>query len=227
MAAAVVMLAASPLPGRPREHGDPFEFLAPTIVLSEADRAGLDRDQVLARVLSGRDGQLAVFVATRLDASPDALVAWTRAIAELKRSRFVLAVGRFSDPPRPSDLGQLTLDQRDLDAIRRCRPGDCGLKLSAAEIESFAVAVAAPGDEWRDAVQREFRRVLVKRVNDYRAGGLAALPPPADRNTSRTLDDALSAVVEQSPYLRKLPGVVAWLKEYPRSDPAVASLIYR
>ena len=32
----------------------------------------LDRDQVLTRTLSGKDGQLAVFVATRLNAPPDA-----------------------------------------------------------------------------------------------------------------------------------------------------------
>jgi len=33
-------------------------------------------------------------VATRLNAQPNALAAWTRAIAELKRSTFVLAIGR-------------------------------------------------------------------------------------------------------------------------------------
>jgi hypothetical protein len=48
-------------------------------------------------------------------------------------------------------------------------------------------------------------------VIDYRAGSLAALPPPAGRNTSRRPEDALSAIVEQSPYLKKLPTVVAWI----------------
>jgi hypothetical protein len=221
------MVATSRLSGRARQgHEDPFEFLAPRIVVSETDRARLDRDQVVARVLPGEDGQLAVFVATRLNAPPDALVAWTRAIAELKRSKFVLVVGRFSDRPSLSDLDQLTLDQRDLDAIRRCRPGDCGLKLSAAEIESLAAVVTAAGDQWRDAVQQEFRGLLVKRVRDYRAGGLATLSPPADRKKSRKLDDALSAIVEQSPYLQKLPNVVAWLQEYPQADSVVESFFY-
>jgi hypothetical protein len=181
---------------------------------------------VLARTLSARDGQLAAFVATRLDAPPDALVAWTRAIAELKRSKFVLAIGRFSDPPRPSDLEHLTLDERDLDAIRRCHPGACGLKLSSADIESLTAAVASAGAGWRDAVQREFRRLLAERVIQYRTGGLTALPPPADRRKSVGLDDALSAIVEQSPYLKKLPNVVAWLKDYPHADSTVESFFY-
>jgi hypothetical protein len=219
-------LETSPFGGAEQAGSDPFEFLAPWIVVSEADRARLDRDQVLARVLSGKGGQLAVFVATRLNAPPDALVAWTRAIAEFKRSRFVLAIGRFSDPPRPSDLEGLTLDQRDLDAIRRCRPGDCGLKLSAREIESLTAVLATAGAEWRDVLQREFRRLVVERVVQYQAGGLGALAPPADRKKPRKPDEALSAIVEQSPYLAGLPRVVAWLKDYPHADSDVESFFY-
>lgn len=226
--AMAVALTGGPGPsGRAQEpYRDPFEFFAPWIVVSAADRARLDRDQVLARTLSGTDGQTAVFVATRLNAQPDALVVWTRAIAELKRSTFVLAIGRFSDPPTPSDVDTLTLDQRDLDAIQRCRPGDCGLKLSAAEIGSLTAVVAPSGTQWRDAAQREFRRLLVERVKQYRTGGLAALSPPADRRKPRGREDALSAIIAQSPYLTRLPNVVAWLKEYPQADSAVESFFY-
>ena len=227
MAAAAVVVAVSGRPGRATQpHNDPFEFLAPWIVVSGADRARLDRDQVLARVLSGKDGQLAVFVATRLNAPPDALVAWTRAIAELKRSTFVLAIGRFSDPARPSDLDQLTLDQRDLNAIRQCRPGDCGLKLSAADVESLRAVMTGAGEGWREAAQQEFRRMLAARVVRYRTGGLSALDPPDDRQKSRRPDDALSAIVEQAPYLQKLPNVAAWLEEYPHADSSVESFFY-
>lgn len=217
-AAVTVSIAASPFERAQKAEGDPFEFLAPSIVLSARDRANLDRDQVLARVLSGKAGQLAVFVAARLNAQPDALAAWTRAIAELKRSKFVLQIGRFSDPPRQTDLETLTLDQRDLDAIRQCRPGDCGLKLSTRDIESLRGVRVTSEVEWRNAVQQEFRRLLVQRLLQYRAGGLAALEPSGDRRASRRPDDTLSAIVAQSPYLAKLPPVAAWLREYPRAD---------
>lgn len=225
-AAIVLSIGMNPYEGAPQAGSDPFGFLAPWVVVSERDRARLDRDQVLARVLSGKGGQLAVFVATRLNAPPDALVAWTRAIADLKRSKFVLAIGRFSDPPRPSDLADLTLDQRDLDAIRRCRSGSCGLKLSTGDIESLTTVLSTAGAEWRDTAQREFRRLLVERVVRYRAGGLAALAPAADGKQSRSQDEALSAIVEQSPYLAKLPHVVAWLKEYPHANAGVESFFY-
>jgi hypothetical protein len=225
-AAIALSIATGPFGGAQQAERDPFQFLAPSVVVSAGDRARLDRDQVLARVLSGKAGQLAVFVATRVNTRPDALVAWTRTIAELKRSRFVLAIGRLSEPPRATDLEDLTLDQRDLDAVRRCRPGDCGLKLSAGDIESLTAVLATAGADWRDAAQREFRRLLIQRVLQYRAGGLAALDPPADGKKSRRPDDALSGIVEQSPYLAKLPHVIAWLKDYPRAESDVESLFY-
>ena len=92
--------------------GNPFEFFAPWVVISDSEKRRLERDEVVVRMLHGGDGQLAVFVATRLKAPPDALAAWTRAIAELKRSRFVLAVGRFSEPPAWTPR-----------SVRRCRGG--------------------------------------------------------------------------------------------------------
>ena len=152
-AAVVLSIGMGPFGGATQPGGNPFEFLAPSVIVSPEDRARLDRDQVHTRTLPCDDGQLAIFVVTRVNAQPDALVAWTRAIAELKRSKFVMAVGRFSDPPSPSDLEQLTLDDRDLDAIRRCRPGACGVKLSAGEIESLTAVVARAGPRWQDPVQ--------------------------------------------------------------------------
>jgi hypothetical protein len=205
---------------------DPFEFFAPSVVVSSEDRANLDRNQVLARTLTGQKGQIGVFVATRLNAPPDALTAWTRAIVELKRSKFVLAIGRFSDPPRPSDLNELVLDDRDLDSIRRCRPGACALKLSAAEIGTLNAARVRAGLNWRDAVQQEFRRLLVERVNGYRTVGLSAAPLPADRTDAVHPQHALSAIVEASPYLTRVPEVGKWLMRYPQADTGVESFFY-
>ena len=126
---------------------DPLAFLEPGIELTRGERARLNANEAVARALPGQDGQLAVLAATRLDAPAEALVAWTRAIAAFKRSQFVLAIGRFSDPPVLSDLDALTLDDDDVDELRRCRPGDCGVKLSASEIAALANVAAAGGAE--------------------------------------------------------------------------------
>lgn len=204
---------------------DPFAFFHPHVVVGASDRERLDRGDVVARVLPSSEGQLGVF-ASRLDAPAEALVTWTRAIAELKQSKFVLAVGRFSDPPVLEDLDRLVLEEGDLEAIRRCRGGDCGVKLAAHEIESLRAAAAGP--EWRAAVQQEFRRTVLNRVNAYRSDGLAGLPPYADRRDVLRPTDVFAAILAGSPYLRdRLPGVSARLMDYPRVDvPGVESFFY-
>ena len=229
ISAVILVLVAGGGQPRARQGSarDPFEFFAPTVVLSEAQKERLDRDEPVVQTLSGGNGQLAVFVATRLDAQPDALIAWTRRIAELKQSRFVLAIGRFSDPPALADLDKLSLDENDLEAIRECRPGDCGLKLSAPEIESLKSAAESGGQGWQEAVQQEFRRLVVDRVNLYRTGGLGALPPIDDRSTPKRLEENFASILAKSPYLERLPTVESWLKNYPHvEDTGIESFFY-
>jgi hypothetical protein len=226
-AAAVVLVVGGTKSRVFSTRSDPFEFFAPSVVVSEKERERLDRDEPVVQTLPGDDGQLAVFVATRLDAPPDALVAWTRRIAALKQSRFVLAVGRFSDPPTPADLHNLSLDERDLEAVRECTPGDCELKLSAPEIESLKSAAESSGTEWQEAVQEEFRRLVVARIDLYRTGGLSALSPAGDRKKPKHPAEVFSSILAKSPYLEQLPHVERWLQAYPQADePAIESFFY-
>ena len=226
-AAAVVLVVGGAKSRVFSTRSDPFEFFAPSVVVSEKERERLDRDEPVVQTLPGDDGQLAVFVATRLDAPPDALVAWTRRIAALKQSRFVLAVGRFSDPPTPADLHNLSLDERDLEAVRECTPGDCELKLSAPEIESLKSAAESSGTKWQEAVQEEFRRLVVARIDLYQTGGLAALPPAGDRKKPKHPAEVFSSILAKSPYLERLPHVERWLQAYPQADePAIESFFY-
>jgi hypothetical protein len=115
--------------GAPATALDPFAFFRPSIVISADDRRELDRGQPIARVVRGTDRELAVFAAVQVNIDGDRLVAWTRDITELKRSPYVLAIGRFSDPPAIDDLDGLTLDDEDLSMpTRRLRrqAGRCG-----------------------------------------------------------------------------------------------------
>ena len=113
---------------------DPFWFFGPSVVLDAGERQRIENGDAVAKVVpaSGRD--LVIFGAVRVRVGGDRLVAWVRDIAALKRSPFVLEIGRFGDPPGLEDLARLTLDDDDLREFRSCRPGHCGIKLSDEEI---------------------------------------------------------------------------------------------
>jgi hypothetical protein len=179
---------------------DPFAFFAPSVRVTSAERARLDAGDVIARVLPADDGHIAFFAASRLNARPDALIEWTRAIDELKRGPLVLAVGRFSEPAADDDLNGLTLDKDEIESLKRCKPGNCDFKLAASEIAALQEARRAAGATWRDAVEGEFRRILLARVRLHRDRGLLALPPYVDR-AGMSVAEAFSAMTARSPYL--------------------------
>jgi hypothetical protein len=215
-ATAVVALGAHAA-GAGRSHQDPFAFFDGLVVLEDADWQRLDGGEIAVRVLPGSGGSLGVVAASRLDAPADALVGWVRRIEAFKQSAFVGAIRRFSDPPVIEDLDDLTLDAVDVDAVRSCRTGACGLKLAAHEIASLRAAANRRPD-WQSAVQQEFRRVVYNRVLAYRSGGLAALPAPADRKDAATPAEAFAAMLAQSQALHdQLPvaeSFLYWSKEH-------------
>jgi hypothetical protein len=227
VAAVVAVAITTRVPARAQATAaDPFAFLTPWVVLSAGERQRLDRGDVVTRRLGADDRQAGVFVATRLNAAPEALVAWTRAIGALKRTAHVLAIGRFSDPPALSDLDGLALDQGDLEDLRHCRPGGCGLKLTADEIGKLAGPATAGRAGPSYGVQRAFRQAMIDRVLAYRANGLAGLPALADSRRSRRIADGLAALVDRSPYLERVPAVVSWLRQHPTGSAPSDSFLY-
>lgn len=205
---------------------NPFAFVAPWVRVSADERRRLDRGEVIARALPTSGSQIAVFVATRVEAAPESLVAWARAIEIFKRSQLVQAIGRFSEPPVLSDLDALTLDEVDVDDALRCRAGACGLKLTAPEIAALRAAAEHAGAGRRDAVQRAFRQIVLDRVLTYRAQGLTALPELTDRNAPRRIADALSALLDRSPYLTRVPALADWVRRFPDAEAPEATLVY-
>ena len=208
------------------QAADPFAFFDPSVKVGASDRARLDRNEVVVRMLPADDGRVAVFAARRLNASPEALLQWTRAIESFRQGTQVVGVRRFSEPVADTDLDALTLDKDELDALRKCRVGRCGLKLSAGEIQEMQGAVRAAGKDWPDAAMRTLRRLLIARVRMHRDRGLLALPPYADGGRRVSVGEAFSALVTRSPYLtRALPDVVNSLLA-PQRDSLVDESFY-
>ena len=223
---AVVLVAALSWAST-RAAGGPasFRWFEPETTLSPDDLQRLGRGEVIVKPLPSKSGQLGVFATTQMAAQPDVFVEWIRNIGQLKHSPQVPASGRFSDPPVPSDLDRLVIDQRDLDAIRECRPADCALKLTAAEIQ----LVRRAADGGTDAIiQEAFRRVVFARLMLYRVGGLAPVQAPAGRSAQRPTE-VFAALQASAPYIpRSDVRLSSWLDapERSRSPGEVESFYY-
>lgn len=214
---------------------DPLAWLAPGIRVDTSTRSRLAQGRAVVQVLPSDDGELSVLAATPTTARPEALMEWFGAIAELKKSEYVLGVHRFSDPPVVEDLTGLQMDDGDLESLRRCQPGDCEVKLTQADILELRRVAAASGAVWKDSLQAAFRERLLARVQAYQAGGLGALPAYADRRNGVSPNEAFTRLLTRSPYLSSLllsnhlerkDAFFYWSKERYGAGKAVVSLTH-
>jgi hypothetical protein len=202
---------------------DPLAIVAPTVAVSAADRVRLDRGELVSRVLPAHQGQVAVFAATRISVDSEALIAAATDIADLRKSSFVTAIQRFSDPPQLADLDGLTLDQHHRDVLAACEVGRCSFKLAAIEIE--AIKRGRYGDVSGERITAALRSVMLERVRAYRAAGLAALPPIANRARPWYLHDVLAAAQAESPRLLRDGPLSSWIRDGSAVD-AIDSFFY-
>jgi hypothetical protein len=174
----------------------------------------------------GKDLEVAILAAVPVNVDGDRVAAWIRRIEELKKSAYVLAIRRFSDPPRIDDLAGLTLDDEEVSEIVDCRPGRCGLKLSAAEMTALQRAAGDAGGDWKAALQDRFRQIVLERVNAYVNGDPVG---PFENHTDLIWPAReFGTLVDHSTFLtERLPAFAEQLRAAPgSSSPGVESFVY-
>jgi hypothetical protein len=172
-------------------------FLATSFNLESADFARLSAGDVVSGTLAAKDKrEVATYGVVRMQVTPQFYATQLADIVRFKKDEAVLQIGKFSSPPDVRDLGGLTLDDADVRSLRECRPGDCGIKLSADAINRVRRDV-----DWRraDAAQRAndvMRQVLFEYVREYLQRGTPASMEYADRSERLNVGREFVALVE-------------------------------
>jgi hypothetical protein len=200
--AALMLLRGDPA-ATPRPGGDPFAWLQPVVTVDGAARTRIDGGETFSRVLPAPDGQVAVALIGKLQADPNRLEQWAESIADLKKSSYVVAVHRFSDPPTPADVDTLQLDDADVRDASRCTPGSCPVKAGSTDIDLLRRAGEGAGGA--DRVQDQFREIVLGRVTAFNAEGFAGLSPYADRRKPADASAVANLLLNESPYLQSGP----------------------
>lgn len=185
------------------------------VKLSNAEVSTVDRDQPVSKVLASNDPrEIAVFGMVGVNASSEVLITRFRDITGLKKSDQVLEIGKFSSPPALQDLRTLTLDSGDIEAIRACEFGRCGMKLSREMITRLNRGIRS-GDS-----AQLFRQVLLDYVQSYLGTGNSALLNYADKPTTVNLAREFQDLLSASPYVREYsPELYAYLQSFPSGRP--------
>lgn len=213
----VALMLAGTVSNNPPEDGLPTPLLAPMFEAGDAKRLRAGRPVV--RILPTNGPEVLLACAVRVHAHGDQLTEWARTMDAYQRGRLVLQTGRFSTPPRLSDLDGLELTDEDLQSIADCEPGDCDLKLSSPEMTALRASAQTADPEWRARAQDTFRRIVLARAEAYLASGLAGAPPYEDKSTPVHPSEAFAAVLSApTPVTLNLPGFADNLLSYPVGD---------
>jgi hypothetical protein len=147
-------------------------------------------------------------------------------IVSFKQSPLVQQVGKFAAKPRLSDLDRLNLDLEDLEALKRCRIGDCDIQLGAEQIQRVQAAIDWAKPDAPVQASRAMRQLLFEYVERYRTSGNRALLEYANDGVPvKVEDEARLLVTNSSQILAGLPEFSALLTSG-AAPPHVDEFIY-
>jgi hypothetical protein len=214
-----VLLAAAALSSQSQMPVDGVSVLRPYVRATDAELKRLERGSVLTKTLDSPDGkEVTSFGAIRVACSSDVFAERVRDIERFKASEYVLQIGRFQAEPSARDLSGLSLDPSDREAMRTCKPGNCGLRLPAATMERFRTTIpwGTPGEP--AAAAAAMRQFLADEARTYLAGGSATLPNYADEVGTTPRAAAFRNLLRPSEFkAESQPELFRWLDEFPRT----------
>jgi hypothetical protein len=196
---------------------DPFErYLAAEVRPTTAERAALLSGAPLTKLLpSDQSKEVFVFGAVWIDASPSAYIRQVKDIENFEKGGAFRITKKISDPPTLEDFAQLELPDKDVKDLRRCKPGDCELKLSAKGIQMLRTQVHWGTTTEKSDADAAFRRLAFEYVTRYRDGGNARLAVYRDSDAPVFVADEFRSMIDRAPSLVRMPDLQQYLLEYP------------
>lgn len=217
----------------PAAHGEApanlQKFLRDTIMFTDADFASLEKGEVVARLLPKTDeGEIAAFGIVRVAATTDRLLQLGRDPKRFRAMDGIEQIGVFADPPAPADVRALVIPDEDIDALKKCKPGACDVKLTDTALERVAAMDWSVKDA-RDRATDAFKDMMVAMAASYRTGGIEALGTMVDKKQPKSRAGEFHRLLQNSPYLFKyVPDFHDFIEAYPKAsfDDAITTLYW-
>ena len=201
-------------------------FLRQGIGLDSAQVALIERGDAVVKVLDTRDRRdIAIFGIIATDVPRDVYVGQVRDFKTSLRTPTRSRLGIFSDPAIAADVEAVTISPRDVGEMKNCRPGDCVVKLPAADMQRIRETMDWSASDLQAQLSAYARRRLVEYVTDYRRRGDSAMAIYDDRgNINVRSSEAFAGMLAESPYVyQNVPSIGRYFAAYPRDTLAGAT----
>jgi len=181
------------------------KLLRERLTFDETDLAALQHGQTVVKLLPVQDKrEVAVSGLVRLQVPAEVFLQSFRESMVRKSNPAILEIGGFSSQPTLDDLNGLTVENRDIEDLKKCVVGDCRLKLSATMIERFQKEVDWESPDYSNQATQLFRVMLLDYVRGYLARGDVALMEYHDQAKAVRLAEEQGALKANSSYIYEM-----------------------
>ena len=205
------------------------DFLRKYLEFTDADITALDKGELVTKLPRVTDQrEVTAFAAVRVNARPEQLALQFRDIVRWKKSESVPEIGKFSDTPLISDLDGLNIEPEDIKVLKKCKPGSCNIKLSAASMDQLVKGTNWTAENYQGQAESLFKKMLVEYVGSYKSGGNPNLVHYADQKQVLKLPDDFSALLKESNYVTEYaPELANYIDKFPNSQlPGSEDFVY-
>jgi hypothetical protein len=212
-----------PFPGRLER------YLADAVKLTAAERQQLHSGKPVTKLFDAdASKEVSVFGAVWISGSIRQYVDAVKDIESFERGGGFKVTKRISAPPRLDDFSAVRLPDQDIDDLRRCRVGDCEVKLGENAIKRFHSEIDWTASNARAATNALMQRLMFEYATRYLEGGNGRLAVYRDSYRPTFVAEEFRTMIDQMPELTTyMPNMRRYLLEYPRvTVPDATSFLY-
>jgi hypothetical protein len=193
----------------------------PKLGFSAKDLAALERGEAVARVLekemvgANDTAEVAVAGAIRVDVPRQVFIDAVKNVKGFRNSSH-LKIGIIQNPPESSDFAGVVIPEDDVKDLKKCKPGNCALKLMGTGLEELQASVNWKAPDHREQVNRIARKRLFQLTSNYVKQGTKAFEPLEDKKTPVSLDQQFRELLAKTSNLIAFyPELATYLRDYP------------
>ena len=205
--------------------GEPQTYMK-KVGFSVADVATMESGKPVTRIVPEEDDNEAfVLGVIRIKAPAEALVNGIRKIEAFRNGSPTLQIGRFGATPDVSDLKPLVIDGSELEDLRKCRVGDCEIRVGAAAMD-LARRVDWNAPDAHARASQLIKEAMAQGVRSYLERGSMAVYN--DHDAPESVSAEWEKLLRNSPNLMQYnPEFWRYLLAFPQAPlPGVESFLY-
>jgi len=154
---------------------EPNKFFREFVGLNDDQIAVIRKGKAIAKILESRTpDEVFVFGSVYIESIPEKYLKFASDIDALRRLPSYLAIRKFNDPPQLSDLDGFTLEEKDVEELKDCKPGHYEIQLPAELMEEFQKEVNWSAPDAAYQANRAAQRMALEALIRYQEACVSA-----------------------------------------------------